>query len=127
MKDSLHFSRRERQIMEVIYTRGEATATDVLGGMSDAPTRTAVRTLLRILETKGHLAHRKEGREFVYRPKRAREKVALPQLRRLLATFFGGSLENAVAAYIADPSVSLSPDEAKRLRALIEQAARKGR
>ncbi len=127
MKDSLHLSRRERQIMEVIYTRGQATATDVLAGISDAPTRTAVRTMLRILETKGHLTHRMEGREFVYRPTRAREKVARSQFHRLLATFFGGSLENAVAAYIADPSVSLSPDEAKRLRALIEQAARKGR
>lgn len=127
MKDSLQFSRRERQIMDVIYARGEATATDVLAGIPDAPTRTAVRTMLRILESKGHLAHHKVGREFVYRPTRAREKVARSQFRRLLATFFGGSLENAVAAYIADPSVSLSPDEAKRLRALIELASRKGR
>jgi BlaI family transcriptional regulator, penicillinase repressor len=126
-KDPLHLSKRERQIMEALYRRGEATAVEVLGDLADPPSRTAVRTLMRILEDKGHLTHRKSGREFVYRPTRARRQVARSAFRRLLATFFGGSIEQAVAAYMADPSADLSEQELDRLRALIEQARAKGR
>jgi predicted transcriptional regulator len=125
--DPLHLSKRERQIMEALYRRGEATAVEVLGDLADPPSRTAVRTLLRILEDKGHLTHRKSGREFVYRPTRARQQVARSAFRRLLATFFGGSIEQAVAAYMADPSAELSQPELERLRALVEQARAKGR
>jgi predicted transcriptional regulator len=98
-----------------------------LGDLPDPPSRTAVRTFLRILEDKGHLAHRKQGREFIYRPTRARGQVGRSAFRRLLATFFGGSLEQAVAAYMADPRAELSDDELDRLHALIEQAKKKGR
>src|SRR5688572_2587261 len=101
-------SRRERQIMEVIYTREEATATDVLDNLSDAPTRTSVRTLLRILEEKGHLKHKKRGREFVYYPRRQRERAGQSAFQRLLQTFFDGSLEKAIAAHLADPSAEIS-------------------
>src|SRR5688572_24754343 len=114
--DPMRLSRRERQIMEVVYARGgEATASDVLAALPDPPTRTAVRTLLRILEGKGHLTHRKAGREFVYRPTRPRGQVARSALRRLLDTFFGGSLEQAVATYMADPKAKLSDAELHRL------------
>ena len=122
MPDPLELSRRERQIMDAVYARGEASANDVLAAIADPPGRTAVRTFLRILEDKGHLVHRKEGREFVYKPTRPRGKVARTALRRLLDTFFGGSLEQAVAAYLADPTAELSADELMRLQALIEHA-----
>ena len=127
MKDPLHLSKRERQIMEIVYARGQATASDVLDDLADAPSRTAVRTLLRILEDKGHLAHDKHGREFVYRPTRPRQQVARSALRRLLTTFFDGSLEEAVAAHLADPTTEMSPDELARLRRLIDEAQQKGR
>src|SRR5262252_3342803 len=108
--------------MEALYRRGEASAVEVLKDLAEPPSRTAVRTFLRILEDKGHLTHRKSGREFVYKPTRARQQVARSAFRRLLATFFGGSIEKAVAAYMADPSAELSQPELERLRALIEQA-----
>jgi predicted transcriptional regulator len=127
MKDPLQFSRRERQIMEAVYARGEASASQVLADLPDPPTRTAVRTFLRILEDKGHLGHRKEGREFIFRPTRPRQQVARSALRRMLSTFFGGSLEGAVAAYLSDPGTKLSSDEIQRLRELIAQAEKKGR
>jgi BlaI family transcriptional regulator, penicillinase repressor len=126
-KDPLHLSKRERQIMEALYRRGEASAADLHDDLPDPPSRTAVRTFLRILEDKGHLTHRKSGREFIYRPTRARQQVARSALRKLLSTFFSGSLEEAVAAYMADPSTNLSTDELDRLRALIEEARLKGR
>lgn len=127
MKDALSLSRRERQIMEVIYTRRECSANDVLADLPDPPTHTAVRTLLRILEDKGHLTHRKQGRQFIYRPVKPRQQAARSAMRRLLATFFGGSIEQAVAAYMSDPGVELSPEEVDRLRQLIEQPSKKGR
>ena len=118
-------SRRERQIMDIVYAREEASAKGVLAGMPDPPTRTAVRTMLRILEDKGHLTHRREGREFVYRPTRPKARAARSALRRVLDTFFGGSLEDAVAAHLSDPNSDLSPDELKRLAALVRDARRK--
>jgi predicted transcriptional regulator len=126
-RDPLHLSKRERQVMEALYRRGEATAADLHADLPDPPSRTAVRTFLRILEDKGHIAHRKDGREFIYRPTRAPQQVARSAFRKLLSTFFGGSLERAVAAYMADPAAELSEEDLERLRALIEQAKKKGR
>lgn len=108
--------------MDVVYARGGATVTDVWRALPDPPSRTTVRTLLRILEEKGHLRHRKLGREFAYRPVRARGRVGRSALRRVLQTFFEGSLEKAVAAHLSDPSTQLSDDEAKRLAELIRQS-----
>ncbi|HVS70031.1 MAG TPA: BlaI/MecI/CopY family transcriptional regulator [Phycisphaerae bacterium] len=122
MAESHELSRRERQIMDVVYARGEATADEVHGGLKDAPTRTAVRTFLRILEDKGLLTHEKRGRAFVYWPVRAREKVGKSALRRVLETFFGGSVEKALAAHFADPGTKLTAEEAERLAALIAEA-----
>ena len=113
-------SRRERQIMDIVYSRGEASATHVLDGMSDPPTRTAVRTMLRILEDKGHLKHRKEGREFVYRPTQPRSRAGRSALRRVLDTFYDGSLNSAVAAHLSDPRSDLTIEELRRLEALIQ-------
>jgi BlaI family transcriptional regulator, penicillinase repressor len=125
MSDPLQLSKRERQIMESIYRRGEASAVEVLADLPDPPSRTSVRTLLRILETKGHLSHRVQGKEFVYKPIKSRERVAKPALRRVLETFFGGSIARAMAAHLADPKISLSDEELERLTKLIEQAKRK--
>lgn len=114
-------SRRERQIMEIIYARGEATATDVLQDLPEAPTRTAVRTFLSILEEKGHLTHTKRGREFVFKPTQARERTGQSAFGRVLETFFGGSLERAVASYLADPKSDIPAGELQRLSALIKK------
>jgi predicted transcriptional regulator len=120
-------SRRERQIMDVVYARGEAAAADVHAALPDPPSRTAVRTLLRILEAKGHLLHRQDGLRYIYRPSRPRGPAGQSAFRRVLDTFFDGSLANAVAAHLGDTAADLSPDELARLAALIHQARKKGR
>ena len=121
-----HLSRRERQIMDIIYALGEASAWQVLEGMSDPPSRTAVRTFLRILEEKGHLVHTKKSREFIYQPIRPRVSAGQSALKRVLHTFFEGSLEKAVAIHLSDPKSSLPDDELKRLAALIRKTRKKG-
>jgi BlaI family penicillinase repressor len=125
MSDPKQLSRRERQIMDVVYRLGEATAVQVREGLPDPPSGTAVRTLLRILESKGHLAHRSAGKEHVYRPTKPRGPAGRSALRGVLATFFEGSLERAVAAHLTDPRAELSDDEFARLTQLIEQAKQK--
>jgi predicted transcriptional regulator len=116
-----NLSRRERQIMDAVYARGQATAGEVLQSLSDPPSNTAIRTLMRILEEKGHLKHVQEGRRYVYQPTRPRLRAGRSALNRVLKTFFDGSLEKAVAAYFGD-SANLSAEEMRRLTALIEQA-----
>jgi predicted transcriptional regulator len=126
MDEQTNLSRRERQIMDIVYLRGEATATEVLADLPDAPSRTTVRTLLRILEQKGHLKHTEKGREFVYRPATTRTRAGQSAVRRVLKTFFGGSLEKAVAMHLSDPTSEVSAEELKRLSALIRDARKKG-
>jgi predicted transcriptional regulator len=125
MDQQSQLSRRERQIMEIVYARGTATATEVRAAMADPPTRTAVRTLLKILEGKGYLQHETRGREFVYRPTQPRGRVGQSALRGVLHTFFDGSLEKALAAHLADPEIRPSPEELKRLARLISEARKK--
>ena len=120
-------SRRERQIMDIVFRLGQATVTDVCGAMADAPTRTSVRTLMGILEDKGHLKHRKNGRAYVYQPTTPRKQVGRSALRRVISTFFDGSLEQAVAAHLSDPNVRLTPQQRQRLADLIRQAKEQGR
>jgi BlaI family penicillinase repressor len=120
-------SRRERQIMEAIYARAEATAADVCAALPDAPTYTAVRTLLRILCEKGHLTYRRAGKKYVYRARRPRQRAGRSALRRVLQVYFGDSLEQALAAHLTDPSADLSSEELSRLSGLIEEARRKGK
>jgi len=112
--------------MDVLYAVGEAGATEIRDRLADPPTRTAVRTILTILEAKGHVAHRKEGRNYVYRAKRTRQRVGKSALRRVLDVFFEGSLEKAVAAHLAEPGAKLSGDEARRLEQLIKQSRKRG-
>ena len=123
-----HLSRRERQIMDVIYAKGQATALDVMEAIPDPPGKTAVRTLLRILEEKGHLTHQQNGQTYLFRAKRPREHAGPSALKRVLDVFFGGSLEQAVAAHLGEAAEDLSDTELKRLVGIIQQArkAKKG-
>ena len=124
MDQQPHLSRRERQIMDIIYAVGRATANEVLARLPDPPSRDSVRALLRILEEKGHLRHEKRSRAFVYLPTRSRSHAGRLALRRMLDTFFGGSLEQALTAHLSDPKSELSPEELKRLSELIRDARR---
>lgn len=112
--------------MDCLHARGEATAAEVVDDLPDPPSKTAVRTLLRILEDKGHVTHRKQGREFVYRALAARKRAGLSDLRRVLRTYFDGSLETALSAHLADAKAKPSDDELKRLAELIREARKKG-
>jgi len=125
MDAEAQLSRRERQIMDIVYGRGKATAGDVLEDLPDRPTRTTVRTLLRILETKGLLTHVTEGREYVYRPTRAKAKVGRSALNRVVDTFFDGSVGRAMANYLANPRARVSKDDLDRLSRLIAEARKR--
>ncbi len=127
MDEQETLSRRERQIMDIVYSRKEATTNDVLADIPDPLSRVTVRTMLRILEEKGHLKHTTRGREFVYRPVRSRRRAGQSGMRRLLDTFFDGSLTEAVAAHMVDAAAELDEEELKRLAALIRKARKKGR
>jgi BlaI family transcriptional regulator, penicillinase repressor len=116
------FSRRERQIMDIIYARGEATAADVESALPDAPSYSAVRALLRILEEKGALKHREDGPRYVFMPVEPREQASRSALKGVLRTFFEGSLANAVAALVDAKDGKLSTDELTRLESIIKQA-----
>jgi predicted transcriptional regulator len=122
-----HLTRRERQIMDIVYVRREASAAEVHGAMADPPSKTAVRTLMRILEEKGHLKHKQEGLKYVYQPSRPRGPAGRSAFLRVLQTFFEGSLEKAVAAHLGDSAAELSAEELTRLANLINQARKKGR
>ncbi len=114
-------TRRERQIMDILYASGEATAREIEAGIPDAPTGATVRTLLRVLLKKGHVRHRLEGRTYVYEPKAAPDKAARSAARRLLDVFFQGSLERAVSGLL-DARHSTSEAELARLERLIRKA-----
>lgn len=115
-------SRRERQILDVVYALGRASAAEVVTRLPDAPGKTAVRTFLRILEEKGHLVHEEDGRTYVYRPSRPRERAGAGAFRRVLDVFFGGSLEEAVAAHLGESAADLDDAQLKRLAGLIREA-----
>ena len=118
-------SRRERQIMDVIYRLGEATASEVQENLPEAPSYSAVRSHLRILEEKGQLRHRQEGQRYVFLPTVSRNKARSDALRGLLNTFFEGSREEMVATLIDEKR--LSEDELARLAQLIDSARKEGR
>jgi BlaI family transcriptional regulator, penicillinase repressor len=123
--DSHLLSRRERQIMDIIFKLGEATAAEVNAALPDQPSYSTVRTLLRILEDKGHLKHREEGQRFVYLPTRTRAVESKSALQRVVQTFFAGSLADAVAALVDTADGKLPPDELKRIEAIIKKAKSK--
>lgn len=119
--------RRERQIMDCVYQLGEASVGDVLARLPDPPSYSAVRTMVRLLESKGHLRHRREGTKYIYRPTRSRESASRSALGHLLNTFFGGSASDAVAAILDVSGDRLTDDDYDRLRQLIDQARAEGR
>jgi len=121
MVDSATLSRREREIMDVVYRLGRATAQDVRDQLADPPSYSAVRALLRILEDKGHLNHHQDGPRYVYVPTVPREKARATALRQLVRTFFDGSA-GAAALALLDLSSELSDAELARLEALVERA-----
>jgi predicted transcriptional regulator len=120
-------SRRERQIMDILYRRANATVAEVLEELPDPPSYSAVRALLRILEIKGHVKHRSEGPRYVYSPIVSREKAKRSALEHLLNTFFNGSTEKAVAMLIDVSKDHLSPQELDRLSRLIDDVKEEGR
>jgi BlaI family transcriptional regulator, penicillinase repressor len=120
-------TKREQQIMEVLFARGQATAVEVWQALHDRPSRTAIRTLLKILEMRGHVTHTQDGREFVYKPSQARTKVGASTLRKVLDTFFEGSLAQAVAAHLTgDAQEKIDDKELAQLQKLIKEARKKG-
>jgi predicted transcriptional regulator len=121
-----HLSRRERQIMDVLYRRGHATAAEVHQDLPNRPGYSAVRAMLRTLEEKGHLRHETQGPRYIYRPTVSVERAKRSALRHLLETFFEGSAEQAVAALVEGSAAKLSQHELDRLSRLIEEAKRKG-
>ena len=121
-------SRRERQIIEFLFRHGRpATVAQVQRGIANAPSYSAVRTLLSILETKGHVRHREEGRRYLYEATQPRDAAGRSALRRLVRTFFGGSTDQAMAALLDISRDRLSPVELDRLAELVENARREGR
>ena len=127
IKSEKNLSRRERQIMDIIYEMKEASALQVLERLPSPPGYSAVRALLRVLENKGHLAHRQDGPRYIFTPLLPREKARRSALRHLMQTFFDGSTEDVVAALLDISEESLSEGDYQRLLELIEKARIEGR
>lgn len=115
-------SRRERQIMDVLFQNGQATAAEIRQGMPEAPSYSAVRTHLKILVEKGHIQHEQDGPRYLYRPTVKKERAKKSALKRLVTTFFDGSAEQAMAALLDDSAPNLSAAELDRLEGLIHAA-----
>lgn len=120
-------SRRERQIMDVVYRLGEATVAEVRASIADAPSYSAVRALMRVLTEKGELTHTQDGPRYVYRPTTPREEASASALQRVLSTFFDGSPSQAMAALMDLSSGDLTDDELDELETLVHNARREGR
>ena len=127
MPESSELSRRERQIMDAVFALGEATVNQVVETIPSPPTPMAVRRMMHILEEKGHLRRRESGREVIYLPRQTKGKAGRLALEQVLETFFGGSLEEALAAHLHSRKDQVSAEERERLIALIEQAQQEGR
>ncbi|MAG54831.1 MAG: CopY family transcriptional regulator [Planctomycetes bacterium] len=125
--DDVTLSRREREIMDIIYARGEATAGEILEDLSDPPSYSAVRGLVRVLEEKGHLRHRREGVRNVYLPVRPRRVAGRSALKRTVETFFDGDVRQAVVTLLDVGSTGLSDEDRKRIEKLIGKARKEGR
>jgi predicted transcriptional regulator len=123
MSRTLHtLTRRERQIMDILFRRGRATAAEVLSELPDEPTYSTVRTQLRVLEQKGHVRHEQDGLRFVYMPIVARHAARRSALRHVVETFFDGSPEKAVAALLGGEAAKLSREQLDRIASLIARA-----
>jgi predicted transcriptional regulator len=117
-----NLSRRERQIMDILYQRGRASASEIQQAMADPPTYSAVRAKLRVLEEKGHIRHEEEALRYVYVPTVARDSARRSALRHLVSTFFENSVEQAVAALVDLSAANLSREELDKISDLIDQA-----
>ncbi len=113
--------------MDVLHSRGQASAAEVLEGLADPPSYSAVRALLRILEEKGHAKHRNEKGRYVYAPRTSPEAARRSALKRVVTTFFQGSVTQAMAALLETGDGELSETEADKLREMIEKARKEGR
>jgi BlaI family penicillinase repressor len=127
MPDNVTLSRRERQIMDILYRLGSGTAAEVQQNLPEAPSYSAVRALLRILEDKGHLKHAYDGPRYVYAPIVSRPVAQKSALKQIVKTFFDGSTSNAVAALLDMSGSDLSESELNRLAKIVEQAKREGK
>jgi predicted transcriptional regulator len=119
-------SRRERQIIDILYANGRGTAAEVQAALPDPPSYSAVRAMLRILEDKGHVRHQQDGPRYVYVPTVGRDNAKRSAMRHMLQTFFDGSAEQAISALLDDASTKMSDVELDRLARLIDQARRTG-
>jgi len=128
MVKTLHavLSRRERQIIDILYRLGRATAADVMADLPGDPSYSTVRTQLRVLEEKGHVRHEDDGQRYVYSPALARGTVRRSALKHLVETFFDGSAEQAVAALLGRDGARLSDEELERIEQLIRKARKEG-
>lgn len=126
MSDPTKLSRRERQIMDILYANEEATVLEIREKLPDPPTPMAIRRMLQILEEKAQVSRRKVGREFVYAPKQARNRAGNMALTHVIETFFGGSIEDALAAHLGRAKRSYSDEELARMSRLIEEARQQG-
>jgi predicted transcriptional regulator len=129
MVKTLHavLSRRERQIIDILYRRGRATAAEVMEDLPGDSSYSTVRTQLRVLEEKGHVRHEQDGPRYVYSPAVPRGTVRRSALKHLVETFFDGSVEQTVAALLGGDAARLSEDELKRIGELIEKARKEGK
>jgi predicted transcriptional regulator len=127
MSTEHHLSRRERQIMDALHQRGRATAAEVQVALPDPPSYSAVRALLRIMEEKGHIKHRREGARYVFLPRGSRETARRSALRRVVSTFFQGSVSQAMAALLENADSQLPDSELHELQRMINQARKEGR
>ena len=115
-------SKRERQIMDIVFRLGKASASAVHELMPEPPTYTAVRTMLRLLEDKRLVQHHQDGRKYIYSPCSSQKSAGRSALHRVLNVFFGGSLQDAIAAHLSDPNLQLEPSDLARLRTVIDDA-----
>jgi predicted transcriptional regulator len=126
VRSNVALSRRERQIMDILYRRGRATAGEVLADLTGDPSYSTVRTQLRVLEDKGHVHHEEVGLRYVYVPVVPRRAARKSALRHLVDTFFDGSSEQAVAALLGGEATSLSDEDLKRIADLVSKARKDG-
>jgi predicted transcriptional regulator len=116
------YSRRQQQIMDALFELGEGSVSEIHARLPDAPTETAVRTMLGLLVDAGHVVARRDGRRNLFRAALSRERAGRSAMRRVVDVFFGGSLEDALAAHLTDPSLELSDADVRRLSRLIRDA-----
>ena len=127
MSESRQLSRRERQIMNILYALEGATVLEVQAEMEDPPTDMAIRRMLHILEEKGHVKRHKRGREYVYQPRQSKSVAGRKALQQVLDTFFGGAVDEALGQHLLKGGADVSGEQLERMRELIEKARKEGR